>query len=86
MMRVLGKDRTGEAYRLGLTVQGGEVVALIPEALLSAEHGTDARVPHQAAYEWIEARADALAAAVRKLHSGARPRAPYDQITLEPAR
>jgi hypothetical protein len=84
-MRVLGKDKRQEAYRLGLDIGGTEVVALIPEALLSAEHGQEARVPHQAAYEWIEARAQALATAIRMLHSGARPRAPFDQITLEPA-
>ncbi len=84
-MRVLGKDGSGDAYRLGLRIGGAEVVALIPEALLSAEHGTDAKVPHQAAYEWIEDRADALVSAIRMLHSGARPRAPYDQITLETA-
>jgi hypothetical protein len=84
-MRVLGKDKRQEAYRLGLDIGGTEVVALIPEALLSAEHGQEARVPHQAAYEWIEARAQALAHAIRILHSGARPRAPFDQITLEPA-
>jgi hypothetical protein len=85
MMRVLGKDQSEEAYRLGLRIGETEIVALIPEALLSAEHGTDTKVPHQAAYEWIEARADALVSAIRTLQSGARPRAPYDQITLEPA-
>jgi hypothetical protein len=85
MMRVLGKDRSEEAYRLGLEIEGTEIVALIPEALLSAEHGRTDRVPHQAAYEWIEAQAHALAHAIRTLHSGARPRAPFDQITLEPA-
>ena len=85
MMRVLGKNRSQEAYRLGLEIGGTEVVALIPEALLSAEHGQEARVSHQAAYEWIEAQANALARAIQDLHSGARPRAPFDQITLEPA-
>ena len=84
-MRVLGKDKRQEAYRLGLEIAGTEVVALVPEALLSAEHGQEARVPHQAAYEWIETRAHALAHAIRTLHSGARPSAPFDQITLEPA-
>jgi hypothetical protein len=53
-MRVLGKTMSGEAYRLGLRIDGTDIVALIPEALLSAEHGHTARVPHQAAYEWIE--------------------------------
>jgi hypothetical protein len=85
MMRVLGKTGSAEAYRLGLQVDGCEVVALIPEALLSAEHGTSSRVPHQAAYEWIERRAAPVARAIRDLQTGARPRAPYDQITLEPA-
>jgi hypothetical protein len=85
-MRVLGKTQTGEAYRLGLRIGGTDVVALIPEALLSAEHGQAGRVPHQAAYEWIEAKAAPLARAIEKLHSGAHPRAPFDQITLEPAR
>jgi hypothetical protein len=85
MMRVLGKNRSQEAYRLGLDLGGTEVVALIPEALLSAEHGTEARVPHRAAYEWIEAQSHDLADAIRQLHSGARPRAPFDQITLEAA-
>jgi hypothetical protein len=49
MMRVLGKDQSEEAYRLGLRIGETEIVALIPEALLSAEHGTDTKVPHQAA-------------------------------------
>jgi len=84
-MRVLGKDKRQEAYRLGLEIGGTEVVALIPEALLSAEHGREARVPHQAAYEWIEAKAAQLVRAIETLNSGARPRAPFDQITLEPA-
>ncbi|MCU4654781.1 hypothetical protein N8I71_18230 [Roseibacterium sp. SDUM158016] len=86
MMRVLGKTQASDAYRIGLDIDGAEVVARIPEALLSAEHGTDEKVPHQAAYEWIEARAHALVHAIRTLHSGARPRAPFDQITLEPGR
>jgi hypothetical protein len=85
MMRVLGKTMSGEAYRLGLRIDGTDIVALIPEALLSAAHGQTARVAHQAAYEWIERRATPLARAIRDLHTGARPRAPYDQITLEPA-
>ncbi|MDG4649995.1 hypothetical protein P6F26_16230 [Roseibacterium sp. SDUM158017] len=86
MMRVLGKTTASDAYRVGLRIEGSEVVALVTEALLSAEHGTERRVPHQAAYDWIETRANALVHAVRTLHSGARPRAPFDQITLEPAR
>ena len=85
MMRVLGKDRRQEAYRLSVPLDGREVVALIPEALLSAAHGSASRVPHQAAYEWIEREAPALTRAVRHLISGTRPRAPFDQITLEPA-
>ena len=85
MLRVLGKTRASDAYRLGLDLAGTEVVALIPEALLSAEHGQTDRVPHQAAYEWIEAQAPDLADAIRLLSKGARPRAPFDQITLEAA-
>ncbi|MGP1355843.1 MAG: hypothetical protein ACTS11_04905 [Roseicyclus sp.] len=82
---MLGKTRASDAYRIGLDIEGAEVVALIPEALLSAEHGQTARVSHQAAYEWIESQAHALVHAIRTLHSGARPRAPFDQITLETA-
>ena len=61
------------------------MVALIPEALFSAAYSRTGRVPHQAAYEWIEAKAVPLARAIDQLHAGARPRAPFDQITLEPA-
>jgi hypothetical protein len=85
MMRVLGKDKSEEAYRLGLEIGGTEIVALIPEALLSAEHGRTDRVPHQAAYEWIEPRPTPWPTRSETLHSGAQPRAPFDQITLEPA-
>jgi hypothetical protein len=85
MLRVLGKTMSGEAYRLGLRIDGTDLVALIPEALLSAEHGTRARVTHQAAYEWIERRAAPLTRAIRDLHTGVRVRAPFDQIMLEPA-
>jgi hypothetical protein len=85
MMRVLGRDSAREAYRLGLRIGDRDVVALIPETLLSAAYGRTGRVPHQAAYEWIEAEAGPLARAIERLHAGARPRAPFDQITLEPA-
>ena len=85
MMRVLGKTRASDAYRIGLDIEGTEVGALIPEALLSVEHGQAARVSHQAAYEWIEAHAHDLVHTIRTLNSGARPRAPFDQITLETA-
>jgi hypothetical protein len=85
MMRVLGKDKSGDAYRLGVEIGGDERIALIPDALLSAEHGQSTPVPHQAAYEWIEANRHDLTAAIQTLHKGARPPAPFDQITLAPA-
>lgn len=84
-MRVLGKTRNAEAHRLALDLDGRAVVALIPDALLSAEHRMEAKVPHGAAYEWIETHADALKQAAALRAAGRRPRAPFDQITLDAA-
>lgn len=84
-MRVLGKDTSQEAYRLGIEIGGTEVVALISDALLSAEHGTQAKVAHQAAYEWIETNAHDLKQAITALTTGRNPRPPFDQITLDAA-
>jgi hypothetical protein len=83
MMRVLGKDRREEAYRVSVEVDGAEVVALVPDTLLSAEYGQTGKVTHEAAYEWIEAQAMGLRDAIAALHKGARPEAPFTDITLD---
>jgi hypothetical protein len=84
MMRVLGKDKSEEAYRLGLEIGGTEIVALIPEALLSAEHGRTDRVPHRPLTNGSRPRPTPWP--TRSAHFiPAQPRAPFDQITLEPA-
>jgi len=82
-MRVLGKDRFAESYRVAVDLDGTQVVGRVPDALLSAQYGTDARVSHTAAYEWIEAKAADLQTAIATLHRGGTPRAPFDQITLD---
>ncbi len=84
-MRVLGKDKTAEAYRIAIDLDGSEVVALLPDALLSAEYGQTDKVSHQAAYEWIEAQANGLRAAITALAQGAKPTAPFSLLTLERA-
>jgi len=83
MMRILGKNTGAEAYRVSIDVDRAEVVALVPDALLSAQYGIDRKVSHDQAYEWIAAQQHDLAAAIRALHSGTPPRAPFTHITLE---
>ena len=83
MMRVLGKTKGAEAYRISVEIDGDAVVALVPDALLSSEYGQAAKVSHQAAYEWIETQAHGLRDAIASLHKGARPAAPFTLISLE---
>ena len=82
-MNVLGKTPGAEAYRVSVEIGGDEVVAHIPDALLSAEYGQDAKVSHDAAYEWIATQRHDVEAAIRTLQGGGTPPAPFDQITLE---
>ena len=82
-MNVLGKNQTAEAYRVSVEIGGDEVVALVPDALLSAEYGSAAKVSHEAAYEWIATMRHDLEDAIRAMHGGKTPHAPFDQITLE---
>jgi hypothetical protein len=83
MLRVLGKTKTEDAYRIAIDIGDAEVVALVPDALLSAQYGRADKVPHQAAYEWIETQAHDLVDAIRALHKGARPAARFTDITLD---
>jgi hypothetical protein len=48
------------------------------------EARAEAKVSHEAAYEWIATLRHDVEDAIRTLQGGARP-APFDQITLEPA-
>ena len=82
-MEVIGKNASQDAYRVALELGGGRVVALVPDALLSAEHGQDGKVAHGQAYEWIAAQAHDLKAAIQTLVKGGTPRPPFDQITLD---
>ncbi len=82
-MNVLGKTRDAEAYRISVEIGGEEVVAHVPDALLSAEHGQEAKVSHEAAYEWIATLRHEVEEAIRTLKGGGTPPAPFDQITLE---
>ena len=82
-MEVIGKTADASAYRVAMDRGGGRVVALVPDALLSAEHGQDATVSHGAAYAWIAARAPALARAIETRAKGGTPPPPFDQITLD---
>ncbi len=84
-MRVLGKTRSEEAYRIAIDLDGDEVIALLPDALLSAEYGQTGKVSHQAAYEWIEAQAHGLRRAITALAGGTAPAAPFTLLTLERA-
>ncbi len=82
-MRILGKNPFADAYRVSVDLGGGEVVALVPDALLSQQYGTDATVSHDQAYEWIAAQQHDLKDAITALKKGAAPRAPFTHLTLE---
>jgi len=82
-MDVLGKDKSAEAYRVAIDAGGAQIVALVPDALLSAAYGQSGKVEHSQAYEWIEAQRHDLETAIKTLAKGAKPAAPFDQITLE---
>ena len=84
-MRILGKSGPAEAYRVAVEIGGAQVVALVPDALLSQQYGTQARVGHDQAYEWIAAHQHDLTEAILALHKGAVPRAPFTHLTLETA-
>jgi hypothetical protein len=74
---VHGRDPAREAYRIE-TEHGG---AWVPECLMEGLRPGE-RPSHQEAYEWIAANRAALARAVRALRRGARPRSPFDLLTL----
>ncbi len=82
-MRILGKNGSADAYRVAIDLGDAEVVALVSDALLSEQYGTDAKVSHDQAYEWIAAQQHDLNDAITALHKGATPRAPFTHITLE---
>jgi hypothetical protein len=82
-MEVIGKTADASAYRVAIDIGGDRVVALVPDALLSAEHGQDAKVSHGAAYDWIATQARDLERAIETLAKGGTPRPPFDQITLD---
>jgi hypothetical protein len=82
-MEVIGKTTDATAYRVALDLGGQRVVAHVPDTLLSAEYGQDAKVSHTAAYEWIATQHHDLARAIETLVKGGIPRAPFDQITLD---
>ena len=84
-MEILGKDKRAEAYRVAIEIGGGQVVALVPDALLSSEYGQADKVSHGAAYEWIAAHQHGLSDAITALHKGAKPAAPFTLVTLEGA-
>ncbi len=82
-MRIMGKNGSADAYRVAVDCDGAQVVALVPDALLSQQYGTDAKVSHEHAYEWIAAQQHDLNDAITALRQGAAPRAPFTTITLE---
>ncbi|WP_224814408.1 hypothetical protein [Hasllibacter sp. MH4015] len=82
-MRILGKNGTADAYRVSVDLGGDEVVALVPDALLSDQYGTSEKVSHEQAYEWIAAQQHDLSDAIKALKKGATPRAPFTNVTLE---
>jgi hypothetical protein len=82
-MRVLGKTRAEEAYRLGLRIGDGHRRADPRGAPCPPRMGT-ARVPHQAAYEWIETRAHPLARAIRDFIPARAPARPSTRSRSNP--
>ena len=82
-MRILGKTSAADAYRVSVDLGGAEVVALVPDTLLSQQYGTDARVSHEQAYEWIAAQQLDLTDAITALNKGAPAAARFNHITLE---
>ena len=82
-MRILGKNPSADAYRVSVDIGGDEVVALVSDALLSQQYGTDAKVSHDQAYEWIAAQHHDLNDAILALQKGGAPRAPFTHIILE---
>jgi hypothetical protein len=85
-MDVLGKNKTAEAYRVSVEIDGRAVVGLVPDAFLTSEYGTGARVSHTEAYEWIAANRHDLTDAIRARLAGQQPRAPYRAVVLEQER
>ncbi|MBF9060208.1 hypothetical protein HKCCSP123_13565 [Rhodobacterales bacterium HKCCSP123] len=82
-MEVIGKTADSSAYRVALDLGGARVVAHVPDALLSAQYGQEAKVSHGQAYEWIATQAHDLAQAIETRAKGGTPRPPFDQITLD---
>lgn len=82
-MRILGKNSAADAYRVAIDIGDAEVVALVSDALLSAQYGIDHKVSHDQAYEWIAAQQHDLSDAITALKKGAAPGAPFQHITLE---
>jgi len=76
-IHVRSRDVAREAYR----VETPDGVAFVPECLIDRVRG-EARPSHQTAYEWIGAHQRDISRAIATLASGAKPRAPYDLITL----
>lgn len=81
-MDVKGRDPATECYRVVHTVDGAEVVALVPERFASSLHLTGSRPSHQDAYVWIAEHREKIETAIAQLAKGKKPRAPFDQITL----
>ncbi|MEM9549996.1 MAG: hypothetical protein AAGA05_02405 [Pseudomonadota bacterium] len=81
-MDIRGRDPETESYRVDVDLDGRTVSALVPERLAADRLLIGARPSHQTAYVWIAENQDRIAAAIAKLDSGGRPRAPFDQIVL----
>ncbi len=76
-VQVLGRDAVAEAYR----IETDHGRALVPECLMEGLRPGE-RPSHQDAYEWIAAHRRQLDRAVAQLAKGARPKRPYDLISL----
>jgi hypothetical protein len=82
-MEIKGRDPATESYRVTQTVDGREVMALVPERLAADLRLVGARPSHQDAYVWMAGHKDKIKAAITMLARGTgAPRAPYDQIVL----
>ncbi|WP_425045444.1 hypothetical protein [Primorskyibacter sp. S87] len=82
-MEIRGRDPETESYRVTMTIDGAEVMALVPERLAQDLRLIGSRPSHQTAYVWMAENKRRIEAAIKKLVRGTgRPKAPFDEITL----
>ncbi len=81
-MEVLGRDSMHEAYRVAIRGPKGQIVGLVPDAVIASGMALTGGRGHQTAYEWLSRHQSMIENALGALSDGKTPSKPFNTMEL----